>query len=231
MIRSTILALACAAGLLASAAAQAKPVTYAFTGTAFGGDFDGQTVTGTYSYDPALYDQSFSAGPGYLQSYVNGAPIGSARGGIQFSGGFSDIVGGIGAVGGVAYQSIVEKNYAPSPTGSVDGIELILGSADSVRSHDLQLYSQQSASLPDLIFPDGDETDLSATQPVAFMTPGSTNFGYYSSYDVASGTWVTSDFNLTSVTQVVPEASNLAMLSAGAALVLLARRRKARTAA
>jgi len=223
MKKSTKLALAIVAALMSAAAANAHPITYRFTGTTFaGGALDGQSVSGTYTYDPSLYTSTVTDGSTLNQRYVDGAPIGSAYGSIQLSGGFASAFGDAGSQGGVSYQTIVQKGYAGQ-----DLFELYGGSVDAGGGfHVLELETQQSSSLPDLIYAGAAADDLSVTQPVSFLTPYSANIGYFALIGT-DGSVIASDFSITQIS-AVPEASTVSMLLAGAGLLWLRMRRRAR---
>ena len=132
-------AFVCAIAVSAAFAAQATPVTYSFTGVAYGyAAFAGQTVTGTYSYDPSLYTSYVTDGATYGQSYIDGAPNGSAVATVRLSGGFVDAVDSPGTPSGVSYQTIITK----SPL--TDSFELYAASSDAGSAiHAIELFTGQ----------------------------------------------------------------------------------------
>ena len=206
-------AFVCAIAVSAAFAAQATPVTYSFTGVAYGyAAFAGQTVTGTYSYDPSLYTSYVTDGATYGQSYIDGAPNGSAVATVRLSGGFVDAVDSPGTPSGVSYQTIITK----SPL--TDSFELYAASSDAGSAiHAIELFTGQPGGIPDAIFPGSSSSDYSATQPVSFLTPGSTDIGYFVTI-TPDGFAMASDFVITSIT-AVPEPAPASLMLAGAALL------------
>jgi hypothetical protein len=223
MNKSTTLALSIAAALMSATAVNARPITYQFTGTTFaGGALDGQSLSGTYTYDPSLYASTFTDGSTLNQRYVDGAPLGSAYGSIRLSGGFATSFGDADSQLGVSYQTIVQKDHAGQ-----DLFELYGASVDASGGiHALALLTQQSSLLPDLIYAGSAPGDLSVTQPVSFLTPYSSNVGYFALIG-ADGSVIASDFSITQIS-AVPEASTISMLLAGAGLMSLRLRRRTR---
>jgi hypothetical protein len=228
MNKTAFLAAACAAALLASPALRASPVTYQFTGIDFGA-YNGQTISGTYTYDPAYYTGFATDGATYGQSYVNGAPSGSVSAAWQFSGGHTGGFGGANPLG-VTFQTIVQKGFVRSDVGAVDAFEVYGGSNNAAGGYSvLELLTQQPASTPDLIFPGAAPGDFSPTQPVSFLTSGSMNIGYYAEFNAAGLLVASGDFEITSITTAVPEAPTTALMVAGLAMLAIGgRRRQAR---
>lgn len=223
MNKSHLRALVCAIAMSAAFAARATPVTYSFTGVAYGyAAFAGQTVTGSYTYDPSRYTGYASDEATYGQSYINGAPNGSATATVHLSGGFVDTVDGPGTPLGVSYQTIVTKSSL------TDSFELYATSSDAGgATHAIELFTGQSGSRPDAIFPGSSRSDYAATQPVSFLTPGSSHVGYFVMM-TPDGSAMASDFVITSIS-VVPEPASALLMLAGAALLGLrdTRRRNA----
>ncbi len=224
MKKSTVLALSFIAGLM-SVAASAHSITYQFSGRTFaGGALSDQSLTGTYTYDPSLYTSFFTDGVSVNQGFINGAPIGSAHGSVRLSGGFSTSFGGSDSPLGVDYETILEKGNV-----GVDSFALYGDSVDAAgRLHGLQLRTQQSSSSPDLIFAGAPSDDLSLTQPVSFLTPGSDNIGYFALIS-ADGSQVSDSYFIITQISAVPEASTLSMLLAGAGLLSLRLGRRTRS--
>jgi hypothetical protein len=229
MSKSIVAALACVAGLLSGPDATAAPITYAFTGTTFGyPGMAGQTVTGTYTYDPALYTGSFTDGATINQAYRDGAPVGSAFGTLSLSGGLRSDVGGAGTQWGVSYQTIVKKGFAAGGTAAVDSFEVYAASIDAAgNTHAFELLTQSPSASSDLIVPGTPGDDLSVTQPVSFMTPGSWNVGYFAVISPDSTSFIASDFLITSIS-AVPETPVFPMMMLGLALLSFRARGKSR---
>lgn len=227
MNKSIVVAMACTAGLLASSSVTATPITYKFAGTTFGyPGIAGQTITGTYTYDPALYTGSFTDGATINQEYLDGAPLGSAFGSLLLSGGLRSAIGDAGTQLGVSYQTIVEKGYTLGGAGPVNSFEVYASSVDSAGYiHAFELLTQGPATSHDLIFPGAPQGDLSVEQPVSFLTPGTWNVGYFAVISPDFTSVVASNFSITSI-EVVPESSILAMMMTGLALLSLRPRRK-----
>lgn len=228
MNKQALVALTCAATLLATPALHASPVTYEFTGVTFAaGALDGQTITGTYTYDAALYTRHASDGATWGQSWIDGAPVGSAAGAFHLSGGYSGGFGGSDSPFGVSFQTIVQKGFVRPDVGAVDAFEVYGTSSNGANGFSvLELLTQQPAARPDLIFPGSAPGDFSPTQPVSFLTPGSLNVGYFAEFTAGGAIVAAGDFSITRIAAVVPEAPASALMMAGLAVVALGRRRK-----
>lgn len=228
MNKSIVLAFASAATLMMSSGAHAAPIAYRFSGQTFAADtLDGQTISGSYTYDPSLYTHFVSDGHTYGQGYVDSAPVGSAFSTFALSGGFNDSLGTAGSPFGVGFQTLVWKGVKLGDGSVVDRFELYASSVDAAGFwHVFELETQQAASAPDLIFPDAAPNDFSVTQPASFLTAGSENIGYFAVFNPSGAILQHGDFTITSIS-AVPETPAFALMAAGLGALSLLRRRRA----
>ncbi len=212
-----VTALAAVAAACVHVGAQASSVLYDFTGVAD----DGQTLTGTYEFDPSGYDQFATDGATYSQGYADNV-VGGAHGVIDLSGGFRLEVGGADASLGVSYETVIYKGArVPDPT---DAFIVSAGSATSTGAVSVMELETRSAAGASQMFP-GPRGDLSLSQAVQFMTPGSSNLGYFA-FIAPDGSVTSQDFVITSI-GVVPEAPSSLLMAGGLALFALRRRARA----
>lgn len=237
MIRNILTMLAGTAllGLVAPVGASTTLLT--FSGTITSGAWDGQTITGTASFDPAAAE--FSGGDGSTFGYAQTlggqnyaspwAPtwvhVTAQFAGITFQNNLDVVPAGdvgsynFGSVqvldGYTGYGSALDY-YLPLDVGQ--GIEDNAGNL--IDSRQLFWYATSPAS--------GLTNGVSYAQTVDLSAPGTQQFGYLSFLDFATGTHYSFNFRLSSIVDPpgVPEPGSLALLGVGLLGVGFSLRRK-----